>query len=87
MTPNARPIAFQQVVPELCRVVIEYYRVTNLLALLLALEGCEMCNSLSKRGLELEARVGIEPTNRFRVWNWRFSSVNNINNIIEMDIS
>ncbi|HOC00457.1 MAG TPA: hypothetical protein PKM43_17130, partial [Verrucomicrobiota bacterium] len=36
-------------------------RVTNLLALLLALEGYEICNSLSKQCLELEAEVGIEP--------------------------
>ena len=45
----------------------ELFRVTNLLALLLALGGCESRNSLSRIGLELEARVGIghlQPENR-----------------------
>jgi hypothetical protein len=54
-TPNAQPIAFQQVVPWLFRSCIKFLRVTFLLALLVR----ESYNSLSKCNLELEARVGI----------------------------
>ena len=51
----------------------EYFRVPKLLALLLALEGCVICNSLSKIYLEMEARVGIGPFRRdFRVKITRF---------------
>ena len=48
------------------RVVSEFYQVSPshiFAGTLLALWVCEICNSLSKRSLELEARVGIEPTN------------------------
>ena len=47
------------------RVVSEFYQVSPshiFAGTLLALWVCEVCNSLSKRSLELEARVGIEPT-------------------------
>ena len=45
------------------RVVSEFYQVSPshiFAGTLLALWVCEICNSLSKRSLELEARVGIE---------------------------
>ena len=46
-------------------VVSEFYQVSpsrNFSGILLALWVCEICNSLTKRSLEVEARVGIEPT-------------------------
>lgn len=44
-------------------VLLEFLRVKKLLALLLALGACWICNSFSRMNLEMEARVGIEPTN------------------------
>jgi hypothetical protein len=41
-TPNAQPIAFQQVVPEYFETFIGLFRVKKLLALLLALGVCEV---------------------------------------------
>ena len=64
-TPNARRIAFQQVVPEYLRTFIELSQVKKLLALLLALEVCEVVtpspNSVWKwrRGSESNRRIRL----------------------------
>jgi hypothetical protein len=55
-TPNARPIAFQQVVPEYLRTFIRLSQVKKLLALLLALGDCEVV-TFSKLSLEMKTRV------------------------------
>ncbi|MEO6035532.1 MAG: hypothetical protein ABIQ35_09780, partial [Verrucomicrobiota bacterium] len=47
-TPNARPIAFQQVVPELFRSFIKFLWSHIFAGTLLALWACEFCNPLSK---------------------------------------
>src|SRR6266849_4690062 len=64
-TPNAQPIAFQQVVPEYFRTFIRLFRVKKLLALLLALWICEFvtpCPNMAwswRRGSESNRRMQL----------------------------